>query len=150
MSGDFGEGIDYLIEQVGHGDLVGALEVDQVYAHYQEANDWLKHPRGGEAHALENSLYRENSKHMQHLADHLITEGGSELTSAMIDVVEDLSQQYFDHAPEEFGDLRASGHPTVTSDGEVVYDRTPNMHRLTEDELRAKGDTKRLFGRDVL
>lgn len=50
-------------------------------------------------------------------------------------------------APIELGDLRASGHPTVESDGHVIYDRPPRQHRLTEDELKVKGEAREALGR---
>lgn len=146
MRGTFGAGADHLIDAVGRGNLDGSVEVDQVYAHFQEANAWLKHPQGGVAHALQLALFEHNDKHMEHLAKKLITEDGSELEPAMIDNVEDISNRYYETAPWEWGDLRASGHPKVESDGEVIYDRAPNVHRLTESELREKGHLRRLFG----
>jgi hypothetical protein len=59
---------------------------------------------------------------------------------AMIDAMEALAGDngVASHAPVELGDLRASGHPTVTSDGHSVYDRAPRQHRLTEEELKLK------------
>lgn len=75
------------------------------------------------------------------------------------DIAEGMSQAVFDHAPFEFGDLRGSGHPFVVDGGHVrtgedgktditggdrVYDRPPAVHRLSEEELRAKGDLRRL------
>lgn len=146
MRGTFGAGVDHLIEQVGEGLLVGSVEVDQVYAHYQEANAQLNHPRGGVAHALETSLYEQNRKHMEHLAAKAITREGSGIEDAMADNVEGLSERYYDRAPWEWGDLRASGHPKVESNGQVVYNRPPHVHRLTTEELRIKGDLRRLFG----
>ena len=58
----------------------------------------------------------------------------------MIRSVENLAEEggVATHAPIEFADLRASGHPSVTSDGEQVYDRPPRVHRLTPEELKAK------------
>jgi hypothetical protein len=40
-------------------------------------------------------------------------------------------------APVLYSNLRASGHPIVTDDGVVIYDRPPRQHRLTEEELKA-------------
>lgn len=150
MKGTFGAGIDHLIEATGEGKLVGSVEVDQIYAHYQEANDHLRHPRGGKAHALQDSLFEQSKKYMRELAKRTVTKDGSDIESAMIDNMEHLSEQYFQHAPVEWGDLKASGHPTVTSDDATIYDRPPNMHRLSKDELEAKGDLRRVFGEDHL
>ena len=59
----------------------------------------------------------------------------------MIRSVENLAEEggVAKLAPVELGDLKSSGHPTVESDGHVVYDRPPRQHRLTEQELKAKG-----------
>lgn len=64
----------------------------------------------------------------------------------MADSMEDLSGQVFDHAPVEFFDLRASGHPQVRRAGAVVYDRPPMQARLTEAQLRAKGKLRTIGG----
>lgn len=141
----FDERIDHLSEQVGHGTLSMKLEVDQVYAHYQEVGADFRHPEGGQAFYLRDTLYVDNDKHLESLAARAVTPEGSELKSAAIGVSEDLSQGVFKRAPLEFGDLKASGHPTVTDDGAVIYDRPPNVHRLSEEELRIKHGVRRLF-----
>jgi hypothetical protein len=82
---------------------------------------------------------------MEHLAESAITEEGSNLEDAMADNMEDMSEQIYLLAPWEFGDLRASGHPSVASGGATVYDRPPNVGRLSEEELRAKGELRELF-----
>ena len=51
---------------------------------------------------------------------------------------EDLSDQVIVYAPVEFNHLRRSGHPSVTVGGAVIYDREPEVHRLTEAQLRAQ------------
>lgn len=135
-----------MLSEIGEGHLEGSVEVDQAYAQYQELTDHLRHPLGGKAHALGDSLYLNSDRYMQTLADNAITEEGSDLESAMADNMEHLSGEYYVHAPWEFGDLRGSGHPTVTSDGDTVYDRPPNIHRLSPEELREKAELKRLFG----
>jgi hypothetical protein len=52
--------------------------------------------------------------------------------------MEHLSGQVDVHAPVLFDHLRRSGHPVVTLGGAVIYDRPPEVHRLTEAELRAQ------------
>lgn len=77
----------------------------------------------------------------------VITPEGSEIREVMKDVAEDLSGKVYDLAPHEFGDLRASGHPSVIDEGAVVYDRAPHVHRLSEEELKAKSHLRALgFG----
>jgi hypothetical protein len=74
--------------------------------------------------------------YLQSYADRLLDDGGEQ---AMVDAMEDLAEDggVAVRAPVLYANLRASGHPTVTSDGETVYDREPRQHRLTEEELKA-------------
>lgn len=59
--------------------------------------------------------------------------------------MEDLSQQVYDKAPWEFADLRASGHPSVDTDGHRVYDRRPMVGRLSKADLKIKSHLRYLF-----
>jgi hypothetical protein len=79
-----------------------------------------------------------HGKYLAEYARTVLEDGG---TPAMIRAVEALAEEdgVAKLAPLELGDLKSSGHPTVTSDSHVVYDRPPRQHRLTEAELRAKG-----------
>lgn len=135
--GTFGERIQELIEQVGHGHLKGTVEVDQVYAHYQHENPQFEHPRGGKAFYLRDPLFANADRYMVKLAEKAITRTGSELKDGMVENMEDLSGRVRDEAPIEFGNLKESGHPKVKSDGVTVYDRPPVSPRLTEAEIRA-------------
>lgn len=145
MKGTFGAGLDHVKEAVGKGHLVGTVEVDQVYAHYQHEHPEFHHPDGGKAFYLQDPLFQNADKYMQHCADELITEEGFKLNEAMADNMEKLSDKVYEEAPWEFADLRASGHPKVTSDGDTVYDRAALRPRLTEDELREKQRLSRLL-----
>lgn len=142
--GDFGARVATLADQVGRGDLQAMVTVDQVYAKYQHEGLDLKHPEGGQAKYLQQPLFAERDRYLRGLASAAITETGSDLEGAAVRVAEDLSTQVYQHAPFEFGDLRASGHPTVTSDGATVYDRLPLVPRLSESELRDKHHVHRL------
>ena len=75
-------------------------------------------------------------KYFTEIARTVLDDGGKE---AMRSAVEDLAEDggVATHAPVLYANLRASGHPSVTSDGAVIYDRPPRQHRLTEDELKA-------------
>jgi hypothetical protein len=53
-----------------------------------------------------------------------------------------LSDQVKTNAPVEFDHLRRSGHPVVTLGTAVLYDREPEVHRLTAAELRALNRTR--------
>jgi len=136
MADDFFERIDELIEAVGSGHLVGGVEVDQVYGHRQHEETTWKHPRGGEWGYLTKPFMENIDRYMHRLADLAVVPEGSDLRKAMIDNVEHLSDQVAIRAPIEFDNLRQSGHPTVTSDGEVVYDRAPKQERLTPEQLK--------------
>lgn len=147
MSGTFGDRTRKLAEQVGHGKLVGSVEVDQVYAKYQHEHPEFKHPEGGQAFYLRDPLFNDITGTMEKLAQKAITEQGSDIKDGMKDFTERLSSEVYDKAPLEFGDLKASGHPKVLDDGAVHYDRPPLVGRLSEEDLRAKGDLRRLgFG----
>lgn len=74
--------------------------------------------------------------YLQRLAD--AVEVGHDLNRAMADNMEDLSGQVEKLAPIEFGPLHWSGHPTVVSRGETMYDRAPITPRLTEPQLEAE------------
>lgn len=134
--GDFTARIDELIAMMGGGEsLVGTVEVNQVYAHYQHEGLNFRHPRGGQAKFLEEPLYSETPHYLQNLADHLLRDGG---VQGMIDNMEHLANEVFLKAPVEFMDLKNSGHPMVTEGSVVLYDRAPIQGRLTEEELKAK------------
>lgn len=147
VTGTFFERIDELSRQIGHNDLVGKIEVNQVYAHIQEVSDEFEHPRGGQSRYLSAPFFDKSDERMETLARRVITPDGSEIERGMADAMEDLADDVFEKAPVEFADLKSSGHPTVTSDGAVVYDRPPDVERLSKDELKAKS---RLRGHGLL
>jgi hypothetical protein len=66
-----------------------------------------------------------------------VLEDGGE--AAMIHSTEDLAGDggVATRAPVLWWNLRRSGHPFVTSDGAIVYDRAPEQEYLTEDQLKA-------------
>lgn len=136
MAGSFGSRIDELIAQVGTGNLVGRLEVDQVYAHVQHEDLSFKHPRGGEALYLTKPLLENMHEYLGWIADFTLRDEGPK--AGMEYSLEHLSSQGVGvRAPLEFGNLRESGHPTIVDDGVTVYDRPPIQRRLTEHELEA-------------
>ena len=124
----FSERLRVIKESVGFGRLQGSVEVNQVYAHYQHEGLDFHHPDGGEAlYLLTPLMLKGPSDYMVRLADRAITADGSDVQGAMTDNMEDLSGEVYLRAPWEFGDLRASGHPVVSVNGETVYDRPPNV-----------------------
>lgn len=142
MAGDFAERIRELQERVGDGTLRGKVEVDQVYARYQHEGLDFKHPRGGQAKYLEQPWLSEAENRVRTVAKTVLEPGGPQ--DGMRDVVEGGAEDVKTHAPVEFDDLRRSGHPSVEDDGVVVYDRPPEVPRLSEDELRAKSRLRSL------
>lgn len=101
---------------------------------------------------------------MERIARDLITESGSELQSALIDISEDMAGLVEDHAPREWHDLMYSGAPSVTEsrlkassvlgagsefytrEGHTLYSRPPKVRRLTEEELRQKARARDFLG----
>lgn len=142
MTGTFVDNIDHLIEQTPKERLSGSVVVDQVYAHYQHEGIGFHHPDGGEALYLKMPLFVKMRGYFEHLGA-AAAHGG--LRQAMIDNMEDLSLEVYHRAPWEFGDLRASGHPSVTEDGQKVYDREPMVKRLSEAELAIKSHLRYLL-----
>jgi hypothetical protein len=134
--GTFDERIRRLAEDVGTGRLVASCEVDQVYAHYQHEGLDFDHPRGGQAKYLEQPLFERRTGYLQRLARETLSPGGP--VRAMTHAADDLVSAVAEKAPVEFGDLRASGHGKVVDDGTVVYDRPPEVPRLSDEELRVK------------
>jgi hypothetical protein len=136
MSGTFTERIAELRRITGMpGDLSGSVVVDQIYAHYQHEDVSLHHPRGGQAKYLEQPLFMQFRRYLELYARTVLDDGGR---AAMAQNMENLSDQVKFHAPVLFNHLRRSGHPTVTVDGVVTYDRPPEVARLTEAQLKAQ------------
>jgi hypothetical protein len=125
--------MDELKEMVG-GKLDGRVIVDQRYAQFQHEDLTLNHPRGGEAQYLARPLMENYARYFQAYADEVLDNGGQD---SFIDSVEDLAGAggVATRAPVEFSNLRASGHPTVTQDGHEIFDRAPDQHRLSEEEI---------------
>lgn len=134
MSSSFFDRIDELAARVGDGQLVGSVEVNQLYAKFQHEGLDLNHPKGGQAKFLETPLYDHAAEAMQNIADDVLDSGPEK---PMIANVEALSGRVEKLAPVDIGNLRESGHPVVTSGDTTVYDRPPVQRRLTEDELKA-------------
>jgi hypothetical protein len=137
VSGTFSARTDELRRQTrcDRGTMTGSVEVDQVYAHVQHERLDYKHPRGGQARYLAAGLEANYHEYLQAVADGVLDDGGRD---GMRRAMEHLSGEVYDRAPREFMDLRRSGHPQVRQGLDVLYDRPPMQHRLSEAELRAK------------
>jgi len=136
-TGTFSERIDELRKMVGSGKLTGTCTVSQVYAHRQHEEMSYRHPRGGSAKYLQKPLMDHYRDYISDYAHTVLSDGGQ---AAMKRSMEHLSDAVEITAPREFFDLMRSGHPKVEVDGRTVYDRPPKVHRLTEEELRAKSN----------
>lgn len=145
MTGTFFDRTDEFLDKLGRGKITGKLDVNQIYAHYQNAHPEFRHPDGGAAYFMERGLFGEYRTYMAMLADGAITEDGPKLHDAMADAMEHYSRFVHDNAPWEFGDLRDSGHPMVYDGSDLVYDRQPAVHRLSEAELREKDRLRRIY-----
>lgn len=130
----FAEGVKELDELVGRGKLTGKLVVDQIYAKYQHERLDLRHPRGGSARFLAGPLFTNHRSYLERLAKAALT---GELERAMLDCVESLNGSMSAAAPINHNNLRRSGSPRVTSEGQLVAYREPQQRRLTEQELKA-------------
>jgi len=128
----FVQRIGELQDQVGQGTLTAHLLRDQVYAHYQEARLDLRHPNGGQAMYQESSLYDYRTEYLTSVANKVL----ENIISGMIDAVEAFDSHAAQRCPKELTLLSRSGHPSVTSAGAVVYDRAPEVPRLSKEELR--------------
>lgn len=130
---EFIERITKLQEIVGPGTCTASLERDQVYAHYQHAGLDLKHPNGGQALYQEQPLYSNASTYLGQIAEAVLDTG---VDAAMIEVVEQFASDTGAATPKELTLLAHSDHPKVISNGAVVYDRAPEVPRLSDAELR--------------
>lgn len=85
---------------------------------------------------LREPLMNHKDAYLEAYARTVLEDGGER---SVRDSMEDLAEEggVATHAPILYANLRASGHPSVTSDGRTVYDRPPRQRRLTDDELRA-------------
>jgi len=142
--GRFEDRIRLLEQQVGGGKLEIKVVVDQIYAKFQHERLDLRHPSGGGPKYLTRALYGAAPAGLQHMARAVLD---GHLREAAVDVAERVVTGVYENAPFEFGDLRASGAPTVKDGGRIYYRRPPNRKRLTKSELRAKSYVRRLgFG----
>jgi hypothetical protein len=141
MGGTFGDRIDQLREQVGSGIIKGTVDVDQIYAHYQDSGHGPRgkpaaafdHPEGGQAGYLTNSITAYGPDFAQQIADSISEE--VPMKDVFIDGVQSLSLDVATLAPMEFGNLRESSASTVIDDGDVVFDRPALVPRLSSEEL---------------
>lgn len=141
MARDFDRTMRDLSDRVGEGVITARVEVDQVYAKYQHERTDLRHPGGGKANYLRDPLFSRHQADLRRVARTILEFGP---IPGMTDAAESVSQGVYEQAPFEFGDLKASPHPTVMDGSTLAYDRPPAVHRLSGDELRIKAELRRL------
>lgn len=143
MSTDsFHDRMTELIDRIGDGELIGTVVVDQIYAKIQHEDLTFDHENGGQAKYLTQPLFEKRDIYFGDVAATILDDGG---VAGMIESTEDLATLggVMKYAPVEWGDLRRSGHPSVLSGLDLVYDRPPLARRLTEAELKAKSRLSR-------
>lgn len=136
--GDFHDKMQMLIDSTARGNITGEVVVDQVYAHYQEVNVTFRHPDGGQAYYMRDSLYEDLNGKMQKIADSVLDEEGTHPEEGVKKVVDSVNDSIKEKAPLEFGDLRGSGHRIVTVGQETVYDVPALIGRQSAEELKQK------------
>jgi hypothetical protein len=125
MAGTFDRRIAHLSREVGVGNIVAHCEVNQPYAQNQHETESFDHHGVGRSHYLGGPLLENIFTTMQEIAGRVITENGSDLEKGMIDVSEKMARYVLTNAPKDTHRLSLSGHPSVTDNGSVVYDRPP-------------------------
>lgn len=133
---EFVERTHFLESEVGDGGITAGCLVDQPYAQDQHET-FYQHPRGGRMNYLGGPLMENATDLVQHVANNVITEYGSDLHDAMKDVAREMAYEYvLNEAPlgppiDEYI-LRLSGSPYLIEDGvetwrvPAVSDRDPN------------------------
>lgn len=125
MADTFNRKIDGLIRDVGVGTITARCEVDQPYAQNQHQSVWFKHPHGGRSLYLGGPLLENALVLVESISRSVLEPGGSLLRMRMIEIAETLARYVLENAPKETGQLSLSGHPSVTDDGVIIYDRPP-------------------------
>jgi hypothetical protein len=133
MAGTFVARIRELRAQVGDGEWDAIVEFNQVYAHRQHEEMAWVHPHGGGPKYLERALYENIPEYMELIAANLLYD----IEFGMREVAEHLADLASGKAPERMGDLRHSDHPSVTHNGELVYDRPPLRERKSQAQIEA-------------
>jgi len=136
--GDFQARTDELARKVGHGDLKGRVEVDQIYARFQHERADLRHPHGGGPFYLRKSMIEHGQQHLMTVGAAILEHGGVPAMADAMDEVVGLLPRY---TPVEFGYLRDSGHAQVFDNGSLAYDLPPIVPRLSEEQLKHRGHT---------
>lgn len=82
----------------------------------------------------EATLYSNAAGYLSRIAEQVLAVGTD---AGMIDAMESFAGDSGQACPKELTLLAHSDHPMVTSNGAVVYDRPPEVPRLSDAELRS-------------
>lgn len=123
-NGSFFQKIETLKAEVGVGELVGEVEVNQHYSLEQHENMFYDHPRGGGPKYLSTPLLENHPLYLETLSEAVLD--GS-LVEAMAESMEHLSSLLDPAAPIDEDPnpirLRRSGNPKVFDNNVEVYNR---------------------------
>lgn len=134
----FDQRIRELADMVGSGRLVGTVERNQAYAQVQHEDLTLRHPNGGQAKYQEAALLGQHEQYLQTIAGAVLQ---GRIEQAMGRVMERFDGDSGRLTPKDTTVLARSGHPVVRSGTRIVYDRPPEVPRLSPAEelaLRSK------------
>lgn len=132
-TGTFDARIRQLADSVGDGHLVGSLERNQVYAKVQHEDLSLRH-LVGQAKYQEAPLLARHRDYLQAVADAVLD---GDMVAAMARQLERFDTDSAKLTPKDLTILARSGRPQVRSGQEIVYDRPPDVPRLSPAELYA-------------
>ena len=136
MAGDFQAKMAQIQADVGFGTLTGSVIVDQVYAQNQHESTWFKHPRGGSAKYLILAFREQQYNVLMKLSLNL-----RGLIDAMMSGMETTIRSQVAKTPVLYGNLKASGSPSVLDNGARVRYRPAAQRRLSDAELRTQART---------
>lgn len=136
-----------LNEHIGSGKIKARVTIDQLYAQDQHENMMYKHTRGGGPKFLERALFEDAPEHYQSIANDILDVEKS-MVRTMADVGHGLIRGAARRSPIFLGDLSRSGALAVLEGSRIVLREAPQVDRLTEAELEAKGDLRHDMGID--
>lgn len=142
-TGRAADGIRLLRERTGGARVVATVVVDQVYAKFQHESLDLKHTSGGRAKYLEGPLFEDAPGSLEEFAVGLLEVEEETAGRRWAGTGRKLVRGVRENAPDEFGVLRRSAALTVTEGRSVIVDEPAEVHRLSEEELRAEDRTRR-------
>jgi len=171
MSDTFFERMDFLRTLVPDEGIEAYVEVNQVYARYQDgwgdpdmpagsvitptqmshSQPSVTNPKGklgpDFTHPMGGEagyLSQTLTRRAQEYTDMWCqaVDNEQKFSEVTVTMVEDLAQAVFELAPIEFWVLRMSAHPVVKVDDSIEYDRPPLMGRLSQAELDAMRPNK--------